>query len=288
MRPTGGAGTMHRLRSRNARGLSEIVGTLMLVVIVVGAAVAFSAFVASYQKQVQAEEQLAHNRALEDFKILGMNLTLNSLSPTSVALLNFSVANLDIQNSTITTISINGNPVKNFTAFLLDPLTGTSSLVPVPPGFELNVTPSTQAWIQVDLIPLSPGNSMYVSSFALHVSDHVKINVYTGLVNDFVQTFVPPTAVAFVSSIQSWDGTGYVNDPVLDGSQSLQPGNATLVSWTWAVTDDNSTLHTHPTTSYSGQKVALSSINPYDTYFANLTVTDSDGLVGFASAPPFH
>jgi flagellin-like protein len=281
---------MRQLRKANARGLSEIVGTLMLVLIVVGAAVAFSAFVASYQKQVQAEEQVAHNRALEDFRVLGMNLTLNATTPTTVAILNVTLANLDIQNSTITGISINGNPVRTYSAYLIDPETGSAAVVAVPSGFELNVTPETQAWIQINLMIGSRGYSMFSPSVVLSVTDHVKVNVYTALVNDFVQTFVPPTAVAFVSSIQSWNGVSYVNDPVLDGSQSLQSGNATLITWTWTVTDHNSTLIGPPvTTVYGGEKVALANTYaPENLYFANLTLTNSDGLVGFGSVPPFR
>jgi len=283
---------MRLRRFGNARGLSEIVGTLMLVLIVVGAAVAFSAFIASYQKQVQAEEQQAHNRALEDFRVLGMNLTLNGTTPTNVAFLNFTLANLDVQNSTVTGISLNGNPVRSYAAFLIDPHTGSASGTLVPPGFELNVTPGTQAWIKVNLQIGSTGPtgySMFAPSYVLSVTDHVKINIYTGLVNDFVQTFIPPTAVAFVSSIQSWNGMSYVNDPVLDGSQSLQAGNATILSWDWTVTDHNTSALTITTTMYSGEKVALATTYaPDNLYFANLTVTNSDGLVGFGTVPPFR
>jgi flagellin-like protein len=55
---------VHR-RRLGSRGLSEIVGTLMLVLIVVSAATVFAYYVASYEQQLIAEQSLNHQRSLE-------------------------------------------------------------------------------------------------------------------------------------------------------------------------------------------------------------------------------
>jgi flagellin-like protein len=281
----------------NSRGLSEIVGTLMLVLIVVGAAVALAAFIASYQKQLQAEEQVTHNRNLEDLRVLSLTPSFNKVDPSNLANLTFSAGSLDIQNTTIDEISVNGEPVKTYDYWWLNPTNGMSDLTPsqVPPGFSLNVAPEEQIFVELNLTQgasnPTPGStfSMYQPNFALSVTSFVKIELYTGLDNDFVQSFIPPTAIAVVTSIQSWTGTTYATVPVLDGSQSFQTGNETLTAWTWTVSVDNtSAIPQVQTTTYLGEKVALPGVYPPNAYFANLTVTNSAGLIGFASVAEFH
>src|SRR5690348_9978222 len=109
--------------SRSRRGLSEIVGALMLVLIVVVAATALSAFVASYQKQLQAEQAIHQDRTLESLTILHAAPPLNA-TETKLAQLQFTVASLSVNPSTITRIEINHQPLQQYNTSRLDLASG--------------------------------------------------------------------------------------------------------------------------------------------------------------------
>jgi flagellin-like protein len=277
---------MRPLRRLNRRGLSEIVGTLMLVLIVVGAAVAFSAFVASYQKQVQAEEAVTHQRALENLKILEIQPTLYAKSTSNVSLLNLTVASLDVENTVLSGLSINGVPVKTYVVTAIYPANGTLTPLSVAPGEALTIAPQQQVFIQIDFNMSHPIYSMYAANFVLLSTQVIKVDLYTALLNDFFEAFSPPTAVAFISAIQSFSGTSYVTVPVLDGSDSLQPGNGSLISWSWNVTNLSSPLP-HTFQDLAGEK-AVPTVYAAFNYVAQLVVRNNVGLIGVATTPTFN
>ena len=64
---------MRRFRG-NSRGLSEIVGTLILILIVIAAATALSVFVTGYEKTVLSQEANSHEKSLESYAIFGINV----------------------------------------------------------------------------------------------------------------------------------------------------------------------------------------------------------------------
>lgn len=261
---------MRRLRS-DRLGISEIVGTLMLVLIVVTAATSLALFVASYQKQLQAERQVTQQRGLESLTIIRASPTL-APGGANWSVLNFTLASLYINPSTVTEIMINNNPLKQFTAWRLDLTTGQFVSVSVGAGGQLALAPRDQVSILVNFTVGSPSYSFYNVSFALPASAYIKIDAVTTLQNDFDRVFIPPTAIALVTPLQSWNGSGFVTVPVLDGGSSFQPGNATLVSWAWAISPDNRTL--------SGER-AVATFDPiFSTHNITLVVTNSDGLLG--------
>lgn len=273
---------MRRL-SRDHLGLSEIVGTLMLVLIVVGAATALSVFVQSYQKQVQAEQQVQHQQNLEDLRIIGVQPTLNASSPGTYSFLSFMVASEDAENSTLTEFLVNGNPVERYTATEVSPTPGPT--IPLINGAQLNVSPREQTRINLTFDGGVPAvSSFYDAAFVLATTSFVHIEVQTYFLNDFQRTLVPPTAVALVGTIQTFSGSTYVTVPVLDGSQSIEAGaNETIVAWKWVLTNNTGG---GTTTTFSGQKwvlVGSSGIDPLDSYTATVTVESSDGLFDSAS-----
>jgi len=216
---------MRRFR-RSDRGLSEIVGTLMLVIIVVTAATLLAAFVASYQKQVQAEQTFSHDQSLESIRILGINTTVTDGSYTSFG---FTIASKYVNPSTILSISINNQPLKYFGWEDV----GTSSSHLFVLGQDLNLSPFEEISIWLSLNP-SSGWFSFLSSLGIpQPNQYLKFDVDTILQNDFTRVFLPPTALAVVSEIDPSS-----NNPItlLDGSTSFQPGtNASIVAWNWTV-----------------------------------------------------
>lgn len=260
-------GAMRPIR-RDFRGLSEIVGTLFLVLIVVAAAASFSLFVASYQKQLQQEQGLAHDRALEGIRALDVVPRLNNTSGTW-ATLNFSIVSDDVNPMVVTGVSLNGFGLKQYSAFGFDVTTGIVDWITVGPGGALSLQPREEVALVVNLTA-GPSFSFF-TGVAVHPTDYLKLQTTTALTNVFTSVFIPPTAIALVTTLETWNGVAYVTVPVLDGTQSFQPGNATLVAWTWSIQPDNLTR--------SGEK-AVANFTAAPPHTIVLTVTNSQGLQG--------
>lgn len=259
---------MHRSRL-GGRGLSEIVGALMLVLIVVAAATTLSVFVSEYQKQVQAEQAIQQERSLESLTVLRVTPTLDP-NASAYTELNFTLASLYINPSVVTSVSVNDQRLMTYNAWELNVTTGSYEWVTVAAGGQLSLGPRDVVNILVNATP-GPGSSFYDSNYTLPATDYVKVEVFTALLNDFSRVFIPPTAVGLVTLQETWNGTAYVPVPILDATESFQPGNATLVAWTWHITPDNETL--------TGEK-AVASFNPsFSTHTIVLTVTNSEGLL---------
>src|ERR1700691_2976019 len=109
---------------RNDRGISEIVGALMLVLIVVVAATALAIFVSQYQKQLQTQESLTHDRQLEDLSVLHVASRATTGSNPDWVWLNFTVASLYINPSVVSYITINDQPLKQFNVSIFNVTTG--------------------------------------------------------------------------------------------------------------------------------------------------------------------
>lgn len=104
---------MRRFRG-NYRALSEIVGTLMLILIVVAAATALSVFVTSYEKTVLSQEANSHEKSLESYTIFGTNISdswVGGVSGGEVpAYYVFDIASTTVETSAVTSILINDQP----------------------------------------------------------------------------------------------------------------------------------------------------------------------------------
>lgn len=296
-----------RFRRKNRRALAEIVGTLMLVVIVVAAATAFSFFVAAYQKQLQAQETLSHDRALEDLKVIDVtevscaDFSLRSyvgcLEPgvptDSFANISFLVASLDVNTIWITGLFLNGqgvvtynatygngtqlHPCFNPSAFVGgEPLSGLVLCAPLalPPYSTVKLT------LDVDEdVPWAP--AFGGTSNLLLPSSDLNFQILTQLTNLFTETFSPPDAIASVFFVS--DGSSSV--PVFDGLSSYQPAsanNASILAYVWTIFNNSSKTTMPPPP--SGAEIELPyPLEPGTIYLVNLTVTNTDGLSGMSS-----
>ena len=228
---------MHRFR-RSSRGLAEIVGTLMLVVIVVAAATAFSFFVASYEKQVTAEESLSHEKSLENLRILA--LTPDMGQGANLSGLQIELASLDVNPIDVDGMILNGLTVVSFNVT-------SSSGQPLGPPQCLNGDPlvasnascvlmlpaEAHEFISLDFVPSSTEFSFPPRTTAgFNESSLLEFELFTTLGNEFTESFVPPVAIAQVSFVNSF--------PILDGAGSYQPvstgvTNVSVDLWDWNV-----------------------------------------------------
>ncbi|HXQ79400.1 MAG TPA: hypothetical protein VN819_04195 [Thermoplasmata archaeon] len=281
---------------RDRQGLAEIVGTLMLVVIVVAAATAFSFFVAAYQKQLQAEETLNHDRSLEAVNVIVISeLPCSSTvcdTPCTGCFANvtITVASLDVNPITVTGLFLDQHPVVNYTmefngATLTPCYNGSSrnnstfGLIPCQP-VNLPALAEAQLIFNLDNNKTHTAFWAFGGSFSsLFPTSYIALQILTGLGNEFSGSFVPPVAIAAITYVS---GT-----PVLDATTSYQPsGNATIISWEWDVTSPlgchNDT--TAPCGPLSGQEAELgAALTPTDNYSISLVVLNSYGLTGSAT-----
>lgn len=298
--------TMHRMHARrrwNGRGLSEIVGTLMLVVIVVAAATAFSFFVASYEKTLLAQENANHIRSLEAVDMLAVHSSPRSLGSPEFGSLTFTFASADVNSMQIIDILVDGNALLSYNLTNLSSgktteigiLTGENSSSFVLPPLE-------QVIVRLDLgITLGINNTSKPDNLFsfLSLSDvpsatsYLEIEIQTQLGNDFKFVYVPPTPIADLTFVQSVNSNGVIGEiPVLDGTHAFQQGgNATIVAWDWVVTDESQfeKNYTEPVTwTGSGAQFELTNVTSFVdsnySYSAILTVFNSLGL--FAVGTP--
>jgi flagellin-like protein len=269
---------MRTLR-RNDRAISEIVGALMLVLIVVVAATALAIFVAQYQKQLQSQESLTHDRQLEDLSVLHVASRATNGSNPDWLWLNFTVASLYINPSIVSYISINDQPLKEFNVSMFNATMGhfVSTEVGVNGNYTLNLAPREQVNVNVSFNQTSSNFSFYNPAYVLPITSYVKIDLFTYLQNDFSRIFIPPTAIAVITPLESFSGGVPVTVPVLDGSNSFAAANSSLENWTWGVTPGP--------LSFYGEKAVLTNVTTGLTYSITLIVRDSNGLVGTDTFP---
>jgi flagellin-like protein len=214
---------MRHLRRRD-RGLSEIVGTLMLIVIVVSAATLLAAFVASYQKTLQSQEAYAHEQSLESIKVLGLTTTLNATG-SAYSNISFRLADESVEASTVLGIAINSVILYNYSWEDLSTQTWTTC--------SLHSACTNLSLASLQQVEISNNSNSWTLGAPPAPNQYLKIDVYTTFQNDFRQVFLPPAPIGLVSEVNP---SG--NNPItlVDGSTSFQPGgNASLVSWAWTI-----------------------------------------------------
>lgn len=248
----------------------------MLILIVVSAAIALAAFVASYEAQVLSEDNHNHMVGLESIRVVSVQAPLRATG--AFWFLNFTIASSDVNPTIVTSISLNGEPLRNYTAVDLD--TAGSSYIPI--GDNLNLTPDEEATVQLNLTSGTLPYSFLSPSYVPTPSSYLRFDIDTYLGNDFERAFLPPTAVAYVSTITSISGGAPVQVALFVGADSFQPGeNESIVSWSWTVYQ-GTTLADGP---LLGEDVEPSGLTTGTAYTVDLTVTGSDGLEGFTSIP---
>ena len=266
-------------------GVSVIIGTLMLILVVVTAAAGLALMVSSMQKDAMTRqahiadvgaEQLTIQNIFFSMNPQAMNVTpcdpgcllygKNVTDSRNWSSLRITVLNLNTKDSSVQGVGI------GTTTGIMFALNYSSDGILYNASHWLTI-PATQAkTIQIDpLFGLS-------SPVFIDGGTPVNIRIVTSLYNIFEKTFRPPTAVIKWHT-ETDDLTVAKRDVLLlDGTDSTSDG--TITSWNWTLADVNGSVLGY----YEGSKprVICPSTGPF---LVNLSVTDDTGMKGVSLQP---
>lgn len=288
---------MRRLQ-KDQQAISIIIGALMLTVIVVSAATSFAVFTSQKQKELQDADFAKLRRDLEEIAITSISDITYQSVPAHLETISFIITNLHAADSTISSLSINGNYLRQFylirqdlsvEEWKINSTTGhyelktmTSSLGAQIYNGTLNESNKKYAYYPLTIasrerVVLCITNASTTGLFLIkeiYKNDAITFSLYTSLTKEFTKTFIPPTAIIRVITESQWNSTtnDYKSLLILDGSLSDHPGeDAYILSWNWSI--DGVLL------SNLGRKVrAPDSLLVGPNHTLTLTVTDNFGM----------
>jgi hypothetical protein len=245
---------------KDESGLSVVVGTLLLILIVVTSVSALALMVNEAQKKEMEQKSLRDAVESENIKIL--SLALNDSDGDgywNTIILN--VVNLNTEESRIVGLNINEMNAANYTDGVK--VYNFQNQFPVPSARNrqifLNLT------------------SNFTPPLNISRNDPIRVVLFTSLTNNFERVFLPPVPIIKVNVESEQIETEYQDVLSLDGSDSFDSGG-TIIKYQWLVS--NGTWNQN----LSGQKARMN-FNLSETYpfWINLNVTDSNGMQGSAS-----
>lgn len=235
-------------------GLSVVVGTLLLIIVVVGSVSALALMVSEAQKKEMDQRSIRAAVESENLKILSLVLN-DSDWDGSWNTINITVVNLNTEESRIVSLNLkerNYNFQKQF---------------PVPPAG------SKQIFLNL--------TSDFTPPLNISQNEAIRIILFTSLTNQFEQVFLPPVPIMKVNVESEQIGPEFHDVLTLDGSDSFER-EGTIVNYKWQVV--NNTASPPILQNLTGQKARM----PFDlgnttNFNVTLSVTDSNGMLGSAS-----
>jgi hypothetical protein len=232
---------MRKITNEN-KGISVIVGALMLVVITVGAAVAFAAFISEQQGKYQQNQKLQQQSELENIVVTNIEFNttddiLDNLIIKNVGIYEVDIWGIQINDFNVGSCKINGN----------DTMFDQTNVVKVE---SLNS-------IIVDINGCTEDNK-----------EPLTITIWTKL-RSHTQIFYLPIAL-----IQLDLSPIYPEPQICDGTKSYCiTNNSYIVQWNWTINTDPPTT---PINKY-GSKITTG-FTSGTTYNITLEVTDNFGM----------
>jgi hypothetical protein len=245
---------------KDESGLSVVVGTLLLILIVISSVSALALMVNDAQKKEMEQQSLRTAVESENLKILSLSLN-DSDGDGYWNTMMITVVNLNTEESKVVGININNMNAENYTDGVK--VYNFQNQFPVPPAG------SRQIFLNL--------TSNFTSPHNISNNDPIRVILFTSLTNNFERVFPPPVPIIKVNVESEQIGTGFYDVLSLDGSDSFDR-EGTIIDYRWQVGNGswNQTL--------SGQKARMN-FNLSDTYPFRviLNVTDSNGMQGSTS-----
>jgi hypothetical protein len=240
-------------------GLSVIVGTLLLILIVVTSASALALMVNEAQKKAMEQQSLRAAVESENLKILSMALNdSDGDGYWNTIILN--VVNLNTEESRVVGLNINDRNAVNYTDGVK--VYNFQNQFPVPSSR------SRQIFLNL--------TSNFTSPLNISQNDPIRVILFTSLTNKFENVFLPPVPIIKVNVDSEQIGPEFHDVLTLDGSDSFEREGA-IVKYIWEVSNGSWNQN------LSGQKARMNfNLNNTGKFWINLTEEDGAGMLGFA------
>jgi flagellin-like protein len=259
----------------DSSAISEIVGALMLVLIVVIAASAFAVFI-SQQQKIQQDNQLIKDQKAGEIVLISSLTTQIDKTNGVIKNINVTISNAHQGNSLIDQISFNNYVLQNCSMLWYNESTNkyeTTSLLNL--SSKLLLVSQKSVFLSVNVS--DPSEFLQRVSFSSDQS--IQVSLFTSYLNDFSKAFFAPTPIIKIDIESQWNSSANNYTPflILDGSQSDQPGDSTILNWNWTIEHPGETNITE-----FGRKIRFDPMAPSLPYNITLKVTNSNGLIGIA------
>ena len=250
---------------KDESGLSVVVGTLLLILIVVTSVSALALMVSEAQKKEMEQRSLRAAVESENLKILSLALN-DSEGDGYWNTIIITVVNLNTEESRIVGLNINDRNAENYTDGVRD--YNFQKQFPVQPAR------SMQIFLNL--------TSNFTSPLNISQNDAIRVILFTSMTNQFEHVFLPPVPIIKVNVESEQIGTEFHDVITLDGSDSFER-EGTIIDYQWLVR--NGTNGTSFLGNRSGQKARMNNFNLTNTgkFWVDLKVTDSNGMKGSAS-----
>lgn len=248
-------------------GLSVVVGTLLLILLVVASVSALSIMVSEAQKKGMEQRSLSAAVESENLKILSMALNNKSDEDIYWKTINLTVVNLNTEESRIVGININDRNAENYTDTEGVKVYNFRNQFPVP------AARSSQIVLNL--------TSNFKSPLNIYKNDSIRVILFTSLTNKFEHVFLPPVPVIKVNVESEQIGATFNDVLSIDGSDSFD-SEGTIVEYKWQIGNWSSFSNTSILDNLSGQKTRMNfNLSNTGRFWINLTAKDSTGMMGF-------
>jgi len=245
-------------------GLSVVVGTLLLIIVVVGSVSALALMISEAQKKEMERNSLRIAVESENLKITSLALKTDNLSDENWSTIKINIVNLNTDEARIVGININDRNAKNYTDGVRNYNFQNQFLL----------TEGASRQIIFNLISNSSSNSTFPLNISftppLNISrkDPIRVILFTSLANNFERVFLPPVPIIKVNVESEIIANMSQEVLTLDGSDSIDR-EGTIINYTWQ--GDNFAPG-------SGQKYMTNNFS--SPFNVTLSVTDSNGMQG--------
>lgn len=260
----------------NKKGVSEVVGAMMLTLVVVIAVASFAIYLSQRQEQIQEQALFEHRKELESVEVFSVEPTVNTSYGDRWSQLNFSINSLHAEETNLKSILVNGVQIERYWVFRFDRALDAyvTEFYNIGDDFEI------KAREQLNIV-INMTYSFFYTGNTILTRDPIVLELRTNWNNEFTGSFLPPTANPKILTESHWNSASntYLSYYILDGADSDHPGGGYLLSWEWNVSyySNQTPVLNSP---FNGRKVTmengtfLSGIG----YNITLTVTDNFGM----------
>lgn len=263
--------------------VSEVVGALMLVLVVVVAASSFALFI-SQQQKIQQDNLLIQSRQQGESLLISSlktNITTDKEYWTS---LNLTISSLHQGDSEIDRISINDHVLRSFNLARFNASSSAYEYVHLTYLSKFIITSQQTVNLNISMSDFFDPGSYNINK----TNVPVKVDLFTSYLNAFDKVFYTPTSIININVESQWNSSAkpepkYDSYVILDGSQSDQPGDTTIVNWNWTIEWPGPNNHTEE----SGRKVRFDP--PISgKYNITLQVENANGMIGISKTTYYH